>query len=314
MPPRVYACKNRDEQIRRESTSGGVFTLLAQRTLAERGAVYGAVFGDDWTVEYARAEVTEELAAMRGSKYPQADVGDALKDVRRDLEAGRPVLFVGTPCQVRGLRLFLGREYERLVCVDFVCFGIGSPGVWRDYLAQRFPGQKVESVWFKDKRAGWHKFTTVIRTDRGETAAPGPKDPYLGSYLAGCNIRPCCYSCRFKGTQGHTSDLTISDSWGIDRIKPAFDDDKGISNVFVNTPKGARAFGAVRGGADCIEISFDKAVQGNPYYERSKTASPRRDRFWSVYRSKGVLKAFRAAVPRRPLVWLKRSVGRLIRR
>lgn len=314
MQPRVYACKNRDETIRRQSTSGGVFTLLAQQVLAETGTVYGAVFDECWRVAYARAEKPAEMAAMRGSKYPQADIGEALKSVRRDLEEGHKVLFVGTPCQVQGLQAFLGKEYPGLCCVDFVCFGVGSPGVWSSYLEQCFPGQKVESVRFKDKRAGWHRFTTVIRTDRGESMSPGPENPYLGSYLAGCNIRPSCYRCRFKGVQGHAGDLTISDSWGIERIAPAFDDDRGISNVFVNTPRGALAFETIRGGADCVEVDFESAMQGNPYYAESKPAPPWRGIFWSVYWSKGVMKAFRAAAPHRPTEWLKRRLGRLIGR
>ena len=310
MQPAVYACKNRDEAVRWQSTSGGVFTLLAELVLAKRGAVYGVVFDDAWHVAYIRATEPMELAAMRGSKYPQACAGDAFKTVRCDLEEGREVLFIGTPCQVQGLRAFLGQDYPGLYCVDFVCLGVGSPGVWNAYLEQCFSKEPIREIRFKDKRAGWHRFTTVIKTDKREIAIRGPENPYLGSYLAGCNIRPSCYSCRFKGVRGHAGDLTISDSWGIDWIAPEFDDDKGLSNVFVNTPKGAEMFEAIRARTENIAIDFEKAAQGNPYYAKSVEQSPRRDRFWHVFHKKGLLRAFHAVVPHSQVRRLFRKIAR----
>ena len=302
MLPSVYACKNRDADIRQQSTSGGVFTLLAQSVFLKQGTVYGAVFDEKWRVTYSKAIGTEGLEAMRGSKYPQAYVGEVLKDVQRDLKQGLSVLFVGTPCQIQGLKLFLGQEYKNLLCVDFICFGVGSPGLWGDYLNQTFSDITVHEIRFKDKRAGWHRFTTVIKTDRKEFAVPGSNHPFLGAYLAGCNIRPSCFDCRFKGTSGRSSDLTISDSWGIDRIAPEFDDDKGISNVFINTAKGALAFEEIRGEMDFIQIDFEQAIQGNPYYFKNKEAAQNRDLFWKTYRKRGVVEAFQTAVPQRRLL------------
>lgn len=310
MKPKVYVCKNRDEDIRWISTSGGMFTLFAQHVLEKRGVVYGVIFDENWRVRFARATSLKEIAAMRGSKYAQAYVGETFRDVQSDLKEGKPVLFTGTPCQVQGLRAFLRQDYEGLVCVDIVCLGIGSPGVWENYLEQYFGQEEIKGIRFKDKREGWHKFTTVIKTDKREVVTRGQRNPYLGSYLVSCNIRPCCYNCRFKGVQGHAGDLTISDSWGIDWIPPEFDDDKGLSNVFINTPKGATMFAAIQDRTENIAIDFEKAVQGNPYYAKSVEESPKRSLFWDVFYKKGLPKAFHDVAPRRRVKSWFRKIAR----
>ena len=132
----VYAVKNRDEEIRRQSSSGGIFTLLAEKILDENGVVFGARFDENWDVKHDYVETREGLALFRGSKYVQSRIGDSYLQAQQFLKKGRKVLFSGTPCQIAGLKLFLGKEYDSLLAVDFVCHGVPSPLVWRMYLSQ----------------------------------------------------------------------------------------------------------------------------------------------------------------------------------
>ena len=133
-PLHVYAAKNTKTRIRLQSSSGGIFTHIAEQIIQKNGVVFGARFDENWAVEHACTETLEGLAAMRGSKYVQSRIGRTYRQAKEFLESGRPVLFSGTPCQIRGLKLFLAKEYENLLTVDLVCHGVPSPEIWRQYL------------------------------------------------------------------------------------------------------------------------------------------------------------------------------------
>ena len=135
-PLKVYAAKNLNEEIRRQSSSGGIFTLLAEQVIQEGGVVFGARFDENWEVKHDYTETIEGLAVFRGSKYVQSRIEDNYKKAEEFLKQGRKVLFSGTPCQIAGLKRFLRKEYEELLTVDFVCHGVPSPGVWRKYLKE----------------------------------------------------------------------------------------------------------------------------------------------------------------------------------
>jgi coenzyme F420-reducing hydrogenase beta subunit len=141
-----YAAKNKDEEIRLESSSGGVFTLLAEKVIREGGVVFGARFNESWEVVHDYAETIERLSVFRGSKYVQSRIGKTYIHVKQFLKKGRFVLFSGTPCQIAGLRLFLGREYDNLLTVDVVCHGVPSPKIWNMYLNQIIDNQMLDNA------------------------------------------------------------------------------------------------------------------------------------------------------------------------
>lgn len=261
-PLAVYAAKNRDEEIRRQSSSGGVFTVLAEKMIEEGGVVFGARFDDRWEVVHDYTEKVEGLVAFRGSKYVQSRIEDSFKEVERFLKVGRKVLFSGTPCQVAGLKRFLRKEYDNLLTVDFICHGVPSPGVWREYLKEETARQcggknsvlshpynkinsrdvRIENISFRDKRLGWKKFsfalTLSVPVGHGVKntvllSEPLDKNIFMRGFLADLYLRPSCYACPAKSFKSG-SDITIGDFWGVQAIAPDLDDDKGISVMFIH--------------------------------------------------------------------------------
>lgn len=275
----VYACINKDKSVRSSSTSGGVYTVFANYILEKEGIIYGVSFDKYFNVIFSDSDHVD-FKAFKGSKYPQARLGDTFKDVKKNLDFGRYVLFSGCPCQVAGLKSFLAKEYDKLFTLDFICMGIGSPMLWQKYLQEICGEQKIRAVRFKDKSKGWHNFSTVIETDRKKHKDIGVENLYMKSYLKRVNIRPSCYECKFKGSVGRKSDITMSDCWGIDKIMPQIDDNKGISGVYVNTEKGAELF---ESGADKLriyELSRKDMIAHNVYYQKSVEYPDERDSFW----------------------------------
>ena len=169
--PKVYAVKHKDEEIRAASRSGGIFTALSDLTLVNGGIVYGCVLTEDFTAVHIRAENVAERNRMRGSKYIQSRLGDTFKNVQKDLDTGKSVLFSGTSCQVAGLKQFLKKEYSNLFCVDIVCHGVSSPLVWEKYLRwqeQKNHGKKVIKVDFRNKNQfGWRDHVETLWFDNG---------------------------------------------------------------------------------------------------------------------------------------------------
>lgn len=258
-PLKVYAAKNKDEEIRRQSSSGGIFTLLAEQVIDEGGVVFGARFNENWEVVHSYTETKEGLAAFRGSKYVQSRIGDNYKKAEEFLKSGRKVLFSGTPCQIAGLNLYLRKEYENLLTVDFICHGVPSPGVWREYLKEEIARQcdgknsvlshpiekekiRVKGISFRDKKLGWKKYSFVLTLSvpdgHGVENTVLPSEPlnknlFLRGFLADLYLRPSCYACPAKCLKSG-SDVTIGDFWGIEKVMPEMDDDKGVSVVMMN--------------------------------------------------------------------------------
>ena len=279
LPLTVYAAKNNDRFVRQQSSSGGVFTLIANEIVNAGGVVFGASFDKDWEVEHRYAEQLCDLAAFRGSKYLQSRIGDTYKKAEEFLKEGRQVLFSGTPCQVAGLKSFLRKEYDSLLTVDIICHGVPSPLVWRRYLEETAVDQKITEVNFRSKRESWKRYSVVIKsTDRVVLNQPYYENAYMKGFLSDIYLRPSCYACSFKkGSSG--SDITLGDFWGIEASLPQFDDDKGVSAILVNTSRGGSLIESL--GIDRREVSYETVLKGNPSLEEnSKVDLKLRSMFW----------------------------------
>lgn len=245
-PLAAYAAKASDDELRINSSSGGVFSLLGRQVLANGGMVFGAAFDKtDWSVCHIGVMDEQGLAKLRGSKYVQSRTAGVYRNVEDALSSGRQVLFSGTPCQVAALGHFLGKPYDNLLLVDVVCHAVPSPLAWQRYLAKRSGTAgclNVREVAFRRKNRGWRNYSLSLRFANGdEYSRSRDEDPFIRAFLSGLCNRPSCHSCLQREFRSG-ADLTIADYWGVRARFPEMDDDKGASVVFVNTEKGRMAF------------------------------------------------------------------------
>lgn len=238
--PQLYYGWICDERLRSKSSSGGIFTALAEWILTHDGVVYGAGYGSGLTVIHERITSIEELEKLRGSKYVQSCVCDTFRQVKTDLMNKTWVYYSGTPCQIAGLRNYLGKEYDNLICQDLICHGVPSPKVWKMYLnaCNKEKGVPVVKVDFRDKSKGWTNFRFALEFRNGKKyKIRHDKNLYMRLFLRNVILRPTCYHCHYK-EERRVSDITLADFWGVQKIFPRLFDDKGISLILVNSDKG----------------------------------------------------------------------------
>ncbi len=270
LPPRepinAYAAKSLDRQTQRLSSSGGVFTQLAKGVIDKRGVVFGAAFDDRWEAHHVAVQTIGEIDGLRGSKYMQSRVEGSFGDVKGYLEAGRAVLFCGTPCQVRGLKLYLARDYQQLLTLDFVCHGTPSPKVWRKYLDHASRGSEVLAVNFREKRRRWQNYNLRIECNGHTLSEKSTSNLFMQGFYSDLFLRPSCHHCPTK-EQKSGSDITIADFWGVEKIAPKLDDRDGLNLLIVNTQKGAQAISTIDISAS--EIPYAEAISENPSAKNS---------------------------------------------
>lgn len=263
--PECYAFWAQDD-IRKISSSGGVFTVAAEYILNQGGYVAGAVYREDFSVCHDIISDKNELWRMRGSKYMQSDVGDIYKRVKGLLEKDKLVLFTGLPCQVAALYSYLGnREYDKLYTIDLVCHGVTSHKVFEKFHRDILHGKKIIDLQFKAKEPwGWHSGTNVSFEDGTKHSQPAEKCPYLIAYLRCLSKNQTCGKCLFNRLP-RQADMTIGDFWGVSRFNPAFNDQKGTSEILVNNAHGAVMLEKMRQRAKLLEPApLEVALKGNP--------------------------------------------------
>lgn len=288
LPIKVYAAKNKQKEIRQKSSSGGVFSLLAEEIIQRGGVVFGAKYNDHWNVVHAWTDTLEGTAAFRGAKYVQSVIGNTYQETRSFLKQGRWVLFSGTPCQIKGLLNFLGKVYEKLVTVDIVCHGVPSPLVWQTYLKSINPdGGKITMLSMRDKSDGWKQYRMLIQTDsRLLYFGKAAHNLYSQGYLADLYLRPSCHACPSKNGRSK-SDCTLGDFWGIRNYFPEMDDNGGVSLVLVNSLQGLNFFQGL--DVSCKEATYEQSLQENPCLERSVPCPTFRGEFWNCFFTEGML-------------------------
>lgn len=278
--PKVYAVLHKSEVVRAASRSGGIFTAVSDWILKQNGVVYGCVLDESFRAVHIRAVCAKDRDRMRGSKYIQSKLGDTCKNVRKDLTNGRIVLFTGTSCQVAGLKQYLGKEYENLLCVDIVCHGVPSPKVWDEYLhwQEEKNTARVLKVDFRNKiDFGWRAHKETLTFENGKSVS---SNVFTTLFYGHSILRPSCYECPYKSVM-HPGDITIADYWGIERAAPELDDNKGVSLVLVNDENGEIVFDLVKDSlrwkATRLEDSMQPPLKA-PYPEPNN-----RDTFWSDF-------------------------------
>jgi coenzyme F420-reducing hydrogenase beta subunit len=240
--PETYACWINDEKIRRQSSSGGLFTAIAMSVLEDGGIVFGAAFDENMHLHHIGAEDIDGLEKLRRSKYVQSEIDDSYKSVKDFLKQEKRVLFVGAPCQVAGLNAYLGKDYDNLITIEFICHGVPSPRVFSEYIKyiEEIYTCRIEDINFRDKRKGWSNGVFVMaKFDNGkEVMLSGRRNGYFYGFLVNYFLRTSCYDCSFR-TMPRQGDFTIADFWGIESKYPN-EAHKGISCLIVNSSKGKR--------------------------------------------------------------------------
>lgn len=320
-PSEVIAACNKDEECRSASSSGGIFSFLAYRTIEAGGIVFGAKFDNQWQVVIDSAETKDDLAPFRGSKYVQARIGDSYIRCKKYLDDGRQVLFTGTPCHIAGLKHYLRKSYRNLLTCDVICYGVPSPMVWRRYIEESVPSgiENITNIRFRDKRIGWKQFSfTIDYRDGGEIhtlTSPFNQNSYMCSFLGKLILRPSCYSCPAKNGKSH-SDITLADYWGVDEVNPQVDDNKGLSLVLIRTEKGREAI--TTNNLVCTSANYEDVLKYNYSVVLSATPHPRRNKFFKAFaRSENVYPLINKCLKRTLLdrmVTLVKDPGRVLRR
>ena len=268
---KAYACFNKNEKVRMESSSGGIFTLLAKEILKANGIVFGAAWTEKFSLKHIYITKEENLSKFRGSKYLQSEIGETFNEVLELLKEGKKVLFSGTPCQIGGLKSFLKNKnanIENLLSIDFICHGVPSPKVWKKYKEDLFSKEKLEEASFRDKTESWKSYDINFKSKNIKLKQKASKNKYMRVFLADICLRPSCSDCKFKG-ENRESDITMADFWGIQNIKPEMDDDKGTSLIFTNTDLGNKYYSKILDNIISCEVNKEDAVKYNPSYFKS---------------------------------------------
>ena len=271
----AYVVNNKNVLVRKQSTSGGAFTAIAEYVIKNNGIVYGASFVNNFNVQHNYTTNINDLQKFRGSKYVQSDVKNTFREVRDFLNAGKMICYSGTPCQIEGLKKYLGKEYENLITVDVVCHAVPSPLVWRKYLhyqKKKLKMNNIIQVLFRDKSKYGYKYSTMtIKADNKIYQAGVETDPFLRAFFEDLSVRPSCYNCQFK-KQYRVSDFTIWDCFEVEKFDNKLDDDKGTSRILIHTKKGKKVFDEISNQFDYKNIDVDDIVQGvkEMYFSVSK--------------------------------------------
>jgi len=281
--PPAYAMMNKEEEVRLSSSSGGVFHAVAKEILKEDGVVFGSALVENGrTARHMWVEKEADLGLLRGSKYIQSFIGNTYTEAKEFLQAGRKVLFTGTPCQIEGLKAFLEKDYENLYCLDIICHGVPSPKVWSKYLdyREKKAKAKVKNANFRKKVYGWKGFSMYIEFENGKVyQRTFPEDIYMNVFLKDICLRPSCHKCEFK-KWSESSDITIADFWGVGRVAPKMDDDKGTSLALINSPKGQELFKRMQSGLACVQVDLKESLRENPQMLTSAPYNPNREAFF----------------------------------
>ena len=316
-PMLIYAAKNLNEDDRYNSSSGGLFCLLAEKIIDSGGVVFGAKYDEQWNVVHGYTDTINGIKDFMTSKYVQSHIGESYIQVRDFLRNGRNVLFSGTPCQIAGLKRYLRKDYENLFLIEVLCHGVPSPKVWRLYLEEvmnnvrkdknsvllppihhtsesvplcNHDNAQIKGISFRDKRTGWRKYSFALTL--AKAVAEGKQNtvsfsqihrenPYLMAFINNLILRPSCYKCRAKGGRSG-ADISLADFWSIGMVKREIDDDKGVTMVMIHSDKANQFLNNLN--VQEYEIKGWDIWDICSIYYRSLICHPNRSRFFKIMR------------------------------
>lgn len=275
--------QHKDPVVLGESTSGGLFTAIAQWVINKGGVVFGAAYDQNLVIRHQAVEKVADLQRFRNSKYAQSDMGNSFIRVRELLRADKWVLFSGTPCQLEGLHKYLRKEYEKLVMVDIVCHACPSPKVFRKYIEVITKGglNETGNIKFRDKVYGYKysQMTFYDKQNRLWYKAGIDTDVMMRAFFNNISPRPSCFECPSK-KQHRVSDFTIWDCFDVGKFSKEMDNDKGVTRCLMHTSKAWEIWEDIRKYGMTKDIPVDAAVAGVREMYHSVTMNPQREAFF----------------------------------
>lgn len=279
----AFACENKNDKILEKSSSGGFFYEISKLVLDKGGVVFGAAFMFDQEVKHVKVETIDSLEMLMGSKYVQSVKENIWEDVKKELLTQRLVLFSGTPCEVGALMNFLGKSYENLLSIDFICMGVPSPLVYKKHLRELKSKYKseIKFLTFRTKKYGafthslYVKFQNNRKYFRTQFA-----EPYVKGFHARLFLRSSCHSCSFK-QEHRVSDITMADFWGLNRTNIPLNREKGVSMIIVQSSKGKAFFNLIKSNFKCFSTDMETVKNFQLMYTKSCDPSPHRASFFS---------------------------------
>lgn len=280
------------DAVRTISSSGGIFTLLAELVLNNGGYVCGAAFSYDYKkVEHIIISSKEELYKLRSSKYLQSNTKKVFSEIKKLLSDGKQVLFSGTPCQVDALNKFLQKKYDNLITVDILCHGVPSPLVWKKYVEEVAQGKRIVKATFRDKKIGWtpNLLLLLLFDDNSTFEETADKNLFYRAFLQNLCLRQSCATCKYTSIN-RVADITLGDFWGVNKFDKNMNDKKGTSSVLINTEKGKQVFSYIKPSLKKIKKAPLKLiVKGNPILKKPAKTHQNRNRFFKNLNTKNIL-------------------------
>lgn len=290
---KAYFFIHEDMYDRNLSSSGGFVKALADYVFEHEGICFGAAFDEDLSVHHVGIINRDDVYAILGSKYVQSRTEKTYVEVRKHIERGKLVLYVGTPCQIAGLKAFLGNvDYENLITIDIFCHGVPSEKMWLDYLHEYFSNEEIRYVQFRDKTLGWWQFRFRIQFAHSEYASlyRPPQDDYIRLFLKNITINDICLNCPYR-TKKKYSDFYIGDAWNINKVKKNMDDNHGITTVIANSKKAEIIIEEMKKKKHhFFQVSLEDGVYTRTELFNSKSISEEREKFWKYYDKLGMRK------------------------
>ena len=293
-PLKTWVAVSKDKEKLKKSASGGVFYTLANETIKNGGCAVGAGFDSNFNLNHITARNSEELKKLQGSKYTQSSTNLIFRDIKKMLNSGERVLFSGCPCQVAGLKAYLGKDYENLFTIDLICHGVPSNRAFKDYIKvlENRKNVKINDFSFRDKSYGWGINGTAFTSDKKKIKALCTSSSYIYYFLHGLIYRKNCYSCKYA-CKNRTGDISIGDFWGIEKEHPellgknGIDESKGISVIIANTQKGIDTVEKNKDFFELYESSFEKASRGNAQLNHPSKYDSKREDILRLYAESG---------------------------
>lgn len=299
---KCFIAYTKDLQYKKNSSSGGIFPILATKILDENGIVIGATFDKDKKLKHFSITDKKDLNKLEGSKYLQSDLEDIFTYIKEKIK-NQKVLFVGTPCQVAGLKSFLNKEHENLICIDLFCHGVPSPKLFEKYVneLEKDNNDILIDYKFRDKATGWDSYSNTALFKNSTRSELQINNNYMKLFLSDVSLRESCFNCNFK-LENKYSDLTLGDFWGIKQYYPEMYDKQGVSAVIVNTLKGEKVFNSILGDLNYKECNINEITHGNPCLIKSVTRPNDRDIFFNDIDKMDIPELVKKYVPKKSFI------------